>query len=360
MLNLIEVSFWQMVTAIELIEKKKYDFSSSTDLNCVEKMQVSSENMKAPFEILIQGPGSDRFVRSLMAVDKSSASDTAESTDSRLTFSVHQPDTEQSTAEEPPKEATKDADNEKQHQPSCRAEDFMKKDDTAMVEPKINEGNDASPTLRSKRQSGNAAQADGSIGEEISEAGSPDAQPNDPKVGGPFGLLGPAIAARVGIPAAIGLGHLGILHRGLRIHNAAGIHHALLPLRHALHHAPLIPLLGAANPNAGGEPVGQENPNAQAMPSSDSAPPQAGQDVMNNPGSMFVDRVNHHIQNLQNIQNAFRQMVRMHDDGLNKCLLFNSFDLNISESRKSRTNSSTSNERTIEFLGQIIGPNDHD
>lgn len=275
-------------------------------------MQVSSQNMKAPFEILIQGPSSDRFVRSLMAVDKSSASQTAESTDSRLTFSVHQPETEQSTAEEPPKEATKDAGNEKQIQSSCRAEGFMKKDETAKVEPKTSEDKDASPTLRSKRQSGNEPQPDGSIGEETSGTGN---QPNDPKVGGPLGLLGPAIAARVGIPAAIGLGHLGILNRGLRIHNAVGLHHALLPLRHVLHHVPLVPLLGAANPNADGEPVGQEN---QAMPSSDSAPPQAGLDSMN-PGSMFVDRVNQHIQNLQNMQNAFRQMVRKHYDGLNRC-----------------------------------------
>lgn len=273
--------------------------------------------MKAPFEVLIQGSSSDRFVRSLMAAEESSASQKAGSTDSRLTFSVHQPETEQSKAEAPPKEET---------QPSCRAKDFMKKDEkkstpeTDKVEPKTIEGEDASPsatqpTLRSKRQSGDAP-PESTLAEQT--GAQTDAQGNAPMVGGPLGLLGPAIAARVG------LGHLGVLGRGLRIHHAVGLHHALLPLRSALHHVPLIPLLGAANPNADGEPVGQENQNAQAMPSIDSAPP-ASQDFMNNANSMIAQRINTHIQNFNNnFQNRaplFRQqMVRTYAlDGLNKC-----------------------------------------
>lgn len=254
--------------------------------------------MKAPFEILIQGPSSDRFVRSLMAVDELSASQKAGSTDSRFTFSVHQPETEQSTAEESMNAATKDADKEKEIPPSCRAED------STSETVNTNEDKDASPsalqsTLRSKRQSNDALPSDGPIGEGISPIENPQAQTNEPKVGGPLGLLGPIIGAHVG------LGHLGLLHKGLRIHNAVGLHHGLLPLRHALHHIPLIPLLGAANPNADGEPVGQGNQNAQEMPPSDSAPPQDVRPMA------LADRLNLRRQNMQNI--FFRQpMVRMH------------------------------------------------
>lgn len=63
---------------------------SSSDANCVQEVQNKAENSDTPYEVLVQGPSGNRFVRSLVLADGSEAEleiDPAHVS----TFSIYQP-----------------------------------------------------------------------------------------------------------------------------------------------------------------------------------------------------------------------------------------------------------------------------
>lgn len=68
-----------------------FSFFSHTDVNCVQEVQNKCENSAAPFEVLVQGPSGNRFVRSLVLADGSEAD--LETIDPKhvSTFSIYQP-----------------------------------------------------------------------------------------------------------------------------------------------------------------------------------------------------------------------------------------------------------------------------
>lgn len=63
---------------------------SRVDVNCVQEVQNKCENSAAPFEVLVQGPSGNRFVRSLVLADGSEAE--LEIDPKHVsTFSIYQP-----------------------------------------------------------------------------------------------------------------------------------------------------------------------------------------------------------------------------------------------------------------------------
>lgn len=71
--------------------KSHFSFFSFSDGNCVQEVQNKAENSEAPFEVLVQGPSSNRYVRSLVLADGSEAE--LEEIDPKhvSTFSIYQP-----------------------------------------------------------------------------------------------------------------------------------------------------------------------------------------------------------------------------------------------------------------------------
>lgn len=64
---------------------------SFSDVNCVQEVQNKCENSEAPFEVLVQGPSGNRFVRSLVLADGSEAELEAVDPKHVSTFSIYQP-----------------------------------------------------------------------------------------------------------------------------------------------------------------------------------------------------------------------------------------------------------------------------
>lgn len=60
-------------------------------MNCVQEVQNKCENSNAPFEVLVQGPNANRFVRSLALADGSDAALKTNDPKHVSTFSIYQP-----------------------------------------------------------------------------------------------------------------------------------------------------------------------------------------------------------------------------------------------------------------------------
>lgn len=243
-------------------------------------MQNNGEKMQAPFEILIQGPSGNRFVRSLISADETASTTEQENPKARSTISVYQPDDKKHAEESPAQHAIHSEAKPEEHHHKTTTE----QEATQTIEQQVSTTSEKAPLRKrdamdtdalDETVAGDAAAIDENTSG--SNARSQDAAATavaaDPTVGAIFpGLPLPIIPPILAGPlAALKLKalNIGVLKNNLK--NKIGLAKIakLVPLSAGLG----IPLLGAPNPSVDptnpaspADPTNPNNPFSQTNP----------------------------------------------------------------------------------------------